>query len=228
MSPFCSDVAEIDNPLRFQSQYFDAETGLHYNRHRYYNPGAGRFLTPDPIKLAGGLNNYQYAPNPTGWVDPLGLNNCPPGTTDHKGVPISNNAKHHLEKADGYDKTKGIKGAHSRDEFLQAVSDKNLHVISETQSPTTPGISQIKYGRNTLDNAGNITGTKEFRSPKTVYDSSVISTERMYNAGKEAAASGYNTARANNQRIYEATHDGIPFVIYLDDTLTTVTNFHPM
>ncbi|MGZ7460264.1 RHS repeat domain-containing protein, partial [Pseudomonas sp. Ma2-10] len=71
------DVAEIDNPLRFQGQYFDAETGLHYNRHRYYNPGTGRFLTPDPIKLAGGLNNYQYVPNPTGWVDPLGLNNCP-------------------------------------------------------------------------------------------------------------------------------------------------------
>ncbi|WP_205980379.1 RHS repeat-associated core domain-containing protein, partial [Pseudomonas viridiflava] len=60
------DIAAIDNPLRFQGQYFDAETGLHYNRHRYYNPGTGRFLTPDPIKLAGGLNNYQYVPNPTG------------------------------------------------------------------------------------------------------------------------------------------------------------------
>ncbi|WP_237613853.1 RHS repeat domain-containing protein, partial [Pseudomonas syringae] len=71
------DISEIDNPLRFQGQYFDAETGLHYNRHRYYNPGTGRFLTPDPIKLAGGLNNYQYVPNPTGWVDPLGLNCCP-------------------------------------------------------------------------------------------------------------------------------------------------------
>jgi hypothetical protein len=50
----------------------------------------------------------------------------------------------------------------------------------------------------------------------------------MYSAGKEAAASGYKTAKTNNQRIYEATHDGIPFAIYLDDTLTTVTNFHPM
>nr|WP_256586923.1 RHS repeat-associated core domain-containing protein [Pseudomonas sp. Irchel 3E19] len=76
------DVSEIDNPLRFQGQYFDAETGLHYNRHRYYNPGTGRFLTPDPIKLAGGLNSYQYVPNPTGWVDPLGLNNCPPPEVD--------------------------------------------------------------------------------------------------------------------------------------------------
>jgi RHS repeat-associated protein len=70
---------QLDQPLRFQGQYFDAESGLHYNRHRYYDPEVGRYLTPDPIKLAGGLNQYQYTPNPTGWVDPLGLacNPCP-------------------------------------------------------------------------------------------------------------------------------------------------------
>ncbi len=68
-------VEEITSPLRFQGQYFDEETGLHYNRHRYYSPNTGRFVTADPIGLAGGLNNYQYVPNPTGWVDPLGLAN---------------------------------------------------------------------------------------------------------------------------------------------------------
>ncbi|EOD78298.1 Rhs family protein [Grimontia indica] len=68
-------VEEISSPLRFQGQYFDEETGLHYNRHRYYSPNTGRFVTADPIGLAGGLNNYQYVPNPTGWVDPLGLAN---------------------------------------------------------------------------------------------------------------------------------------------------------
>ncbi|CRM57649.1 Cell wall-associated polypeptide CWBP200 [Pseudomonas sp. 31 E 6] len=67
------EVGKVDNPLRFQGQYFDQESGLHYNRHRYYNPDIGRYLTPDPVKLAGGINAYQYAPNPTGWVDPLGL-----------------------------------------------------------------------------------------------------------------------------------------------------------
>ena len=74
---FKKTVAKIESPLRFQGQYFDAETGLHYNRHRYYNPNAGRFITIDPIGLAGGLNNYQYVPNPTGWVDPLGLHDIP-------------------------------------------------------------------------------------------------------------------------------------------------------
>ncbi|AIB35586.1 RHS repeat-associated core domain-containing protein [Pseudomonas simiae] len=73
------DIGKVDNPLRFQGQYFDQESGLHYNRHRYYNPDIGRYLTPDPVKLAGGINTYQYVPNPTGWIDPLGLSNCPEG-----------------------------------------------------------------------------------------------------------------------------------------------------
>ncbi|WP_177498741.1 RHS repeat domain-containing protein, partial [Pseudomonas sp. G(2018)] len=71
---------QLEQPLRFQGQYFDTESGLHYNRHRYYHPDTGRYLTPDPVKLAGGLNAYQYTRNPTGWVDPLGLSgNCPGG-----------------------------------------------------------------------------------------------------------------------------------------------------
>ncbi|MGF6397103.1 RHS repeat-associated protein [Pseudomonas frederiksbergensis] len=75
---------QLDQPLRFQGQYFDAESGLHYNRNRYYDPEIGRYLTPDPIKLAGGLNQYQYTPNPTGWVDPLGLA-CLPCPGDPEG-----------------------------------------------------------------------------------------------------------------------------------------------
>jgi len=58
--------------LRFQGQYLDRETGLHYNTFRFYDPDVGRFTTPDPIGLLGGINLYQYAPNPVGWVDPLG------------------------------------------------------------------------------------------------------------------------------------------------------------
>ncbi|MGU9836263.1 RHS repeat-associated core domain-containing protein, partial [Pseudomonas sp. LF195] len=82
------DIGTVDNPLRFQGQYFDQESGLHYNRHRYYNPDIGRYLTPDPVKLAGGINAYQYVPNPTGWVDPLGLSRCP-GNCDPAKSPES-------------------------------------------------------------------------------------------------------------------------------------------
>nr|WP_276554525.1 RHS repeat-associated core domain-containing protein [Pseudomonas peradeniyensis] len=65
--------ANIRNPLRFQGQYFDVETGLHYNRHRYYSPQTGRFVSKDPVGFAGGLNIYLYAVNPIEWVDPKGL-----------------------------------------------------------------------------------------------------------------------------------------------------------
>ena len=60
-------------PLRFQGQYYDEETGLHYNRFRYFDPDLGMFTTRDPIGLMGGDNVFQYAPNPTGWIDPFGL-----------------------------------------------------------------------------------------------------------------------------------------------------------
>ena len=60
-------------PIRFQGQSFDTETGLHYNRFRYFDPDLGMFTTRDPIGLLGGSNVFQYAPNPTGWIDPLGL-----------------------------------------------------------------------------------------------------------------------------------------------------------
>ena len=53
------NAANVEMLLRFQGQYFDAETGLHYNRSRYYDPQVGRFTTQDPISLAGGLNLYQ-------------------------------------------------------------------------------------------------------------------------------------------------------------------------
>ena len=67
------EVTEIQQKLRFQGQYFDQETGLHYNRFRYYEPGSGRFVSQDPIGLQGGINLIQYASNPTGWIDPFGL-----------------------------------------------------------------------------------------------------------------------------------------------------------
>ncbi|WP_414196914.1 RHS repeat-associated core domain-containing protein, partial [Salmonella enterica] len=63
----------LEQVIRLPGQQYDEESGLYYNRHRYYNPGQGRYITQDPIGLAGGLNPYTYPLNPTTDTDPLGL-----------------------------------------------------------------------------------------------------------------------------------------------------------
>ncbi|WP_052748971.1 RHS repeat-associated core domain-containing protein [Arsukibacterium ikkense] len=89
-------VNEIANPIRLQGQYFDSETGLHYNHFRYYDPETGRFISQDPIGLLGGINHYQYAPNHINWVDPLGLS-CKEGEAC-KRFKTSDEAALHIMK----------------------------------------------------------------------------------------------------------------------------------
>jgi RHS repeat-associated protein len=68
-------MEEIVNNLRHPGQYFDSETGFHYNWYRYYDPATGRYLSKDPIGfLAGDMNLYRYVlNNPINRIDALGL-----------------------------------------------------------------------------------------------------------------------------------------------------------
>ena len=63
----------VHQPFRLQNQYYDEETGLHYNLMRYYELEAGRFVNQVPIGLMGGENLYQFALNVQRWNDPKGL-----------------------------------------------------------------------------------------------------------------------------------------------------------
>ncbi|WP_143327981.1 RHS repeat-associated core domain-containing protein [Caballeronia pedi] len=67
------EARRVDQPIRLQGQYADDESGLNYNRFRYFDPNTGQFVSQDPIGLVGGGNPYQFAPNVFGWTDPAGL-----------------------------------------------------------------------------------------------------------------------------------------------------------
>lgn len=68
-----AENSEVNTPLRFPGQYEDRETGLCYNRYRYYDPDAGLYISPDPLGLVGGLHAYLYGTDPLLWLDPWGL-----------------------------------------------------------------------------------------------------------------------------------------------------------
>ena len=71
-------VNTIENNLRLPGQYYDRETGLHYNYFRDYDSDGGRYIQADPIGIAGGLNIYEYGrSNPLTYIDPLGLYGLP-------------------------------------------------------------------------------------------------------------------------------------------------------
>jgi len=92
-----NDEIAPDCNIRFLGQYYDKESGLHYNRFRYYDPETAQYISPDPIGLAGGDRPYGYVHNPISWVDPLGLANYdnanPSGNTgnNQKNVYIPRN-----------------------------------------------------------------------------------------------------------------------------------------
>ncbi|MEB6988724.1 RHS domain-containing protein, partial [Escherichia coli] len=99
------DHGGVEQNLRYQGQYLDRETGLHYNLHRYYDPDVGRFMVTDPISIRGGINLYQYGPNPLGWIDPWGL------------------AGTRLPRTDGYwDGVPGESNWHSNNQSVNAIT----------------------------------------------------------------------------------------------------------
>ncbi|WP_241495551.1 RHS repeat-associated core domain-containing protein, partial [Pseudomonas sp. FH1] len=140
------DIGQVDNPLRFQGQYFDQESGLHYNRHRYYNPDIGRYLTPDPVKLVGGINAYQYVPNPTGWVDPLGLSSCPGGNGCEQGT-ISQRSSSSIN--DGEPALPQLTRA-KRQARIDELAESNIHRRLSELETSIPGAHFLeKHGAQT-------------------------------------------------------------------------------
>ncbi|MDM0037168.1 RHS repeat-associated core domain-containing protein, partial [Variovorax sp. J22P271] len=146
------------NNIRFQGQYFDEETGLHYNRYRYYDPIAGRYVSKDPIGLKGGLNTFGYLNNPTQGVDRLGLAGAIPKNFG-KGKPI-NPLPNPVESAkasqsmtqDLVDAVKGLFGFNTK---IYLPDDTFSCVVADCYPGKTctkePGVATKYTGPNKID-----------------------------------------------------------------------------
>jgi RHS repeat-associated protein len=93
------DLGRLQDEFRFDAtdvrmpgQQFDAESNLHYNRFRYYDPQVGRYISPDPIGLEGGLNQFLFGLNAINWIDPLGLS-CNKGSHKNSVYVLKKNGK---------------------------------------------------------------------------------------------------------------------------------------
>ena len=120
------EVGEIQQRLRSPGQYLDAETGLHYNRYRYFEPRIERYISQDPIGLAGGLNSFSFAPNPINWTDVLGLEpDCPcadkePASVDELLSMMNKRSNTKAEYATG-----------DMERYLKAVQAEASHMLLE-------------------------------------------------------------------------------------------------
>jgi RHS repeat-associated protein len=134
----------LEQPFRFQGQQFDEETGLHYNRHRYYDPGIGRFVSQDPIGLRGGSNLFAYAPNPLGWVDPFGLakknSNCPPCPDGQN----NNGSEEETTRVRHYTNRKGSNGI-EQDGVIKAQDNNRVYVEPASNKPLNRNAAENKY-----------------------------------------------------------------------------------
>ena len=165
--------------LRFPGQYFDAETGKHYNFTRDYDPALGRFLQSDLIGLGGGPNTYSYVgANPMAWVDPL-------GESLRKWVGLSDGwmggvdvftreggaAYHEIHVIDPQGKEvgvvteKGWVGKHGKpavrpanvpDKVCNAINGVNIHYMRQMQKIKERGRQNIKGFRKSIFGVGLI------------------------------------------------------------------------
>ena len=140
-------------------------------------------------------------------------------------ITYNSNIKTHISTVDGFSQKKGVIGGHNMDAFNQAVTDKNLKIVSSTDHPTIKGLKQVEYQIPSFDRAGNSTGYKNKIFTKTIYDPKVISDNKILELGKQATAKGYTGATSQGLSQYSSEAGGINFRVYIRNDI--IDNYHP-
>ena len=138
--------------MLFAGQWFDEESGLAYNRFRYYDPNSACYLNSDPIGLEGGSTPYFYVQNPLDWVDLFGLAGCKPkiSVEQYQAYKKLRNLGLSAKEA-----TKYSKGFDSFSQFKRVVGPAGKgqawhHIVEQTPS------NIAKFGANKIHNINNL------------------------------------------------------------------------
>ncbi|MPV70479.1 RHS repeat-associated core domain-containing protein [Burkholderia sp. BE17] len=162
---------DFDQPLRLQGQYFEAETGLHYNRYRYYDSRVGMFISQDPLGIGPATNIYRYAKNTTSWADPLGL--------DSADDPLSRIIN--LMKAIGGDAVRRGKTGRGAEEILESHAAHLNATHPLLQGPYRFEAQPATWGKNGLRVPGYRENGKYFNLPGSrVLDLGIVDSRQPY------------------------------------------------
>ena len=164
------DTNLVNFNVRFPGQYFDTETGLHYNYFRYYDPSTGRYLSSDPIGLRGRLNAYQYAGgNPNKLIDPFGLLEFSINVDTQTSINLINRINDLAKKGGGTIKVPELLNVlNFPPDVAKRINDARGNVILQCPTPNEGGFSntgeQINenipgtFGALALKLSDNVTG----------------------------------------------------------------------
>ncbi|MFQ1700254.1 RHS repeat-associated core domain-containing protein [Loktanella agnita] len=139
---------EVTCQIRFQGQWADEESGLHYNRFRYYDAEAGQYLLTDPLGLSGGTRPQGYVTDPNNWIDPFGLASCPVRVVND--TPIYGKGQRD--------------GTPGHDQFSEVIANKlamsgkfrEIHMNHQYNSGVGPGQSRRRPDVMAIDHNGRV------------------------------------------------------------------------
>ena len=192
---------DISFYLRFPGQYFDEETELHYNRHRYYDPELGRYITPDPIGVSGGINLYAFPNNPFKEIDFLGLHGNPKKTQEkgrRKGAKKGKSSNEDLNNEVAVKKRKKSPNPKNKQKKADSKSSEESakKPIKRTESDAAgehpPAVKKVEYGDPPtstywVDSKGRTTRAEGELNPPDTYKKEGVSHIRPegYESGRD-------------------------------------------